>query len=81
MFTTTPDNHVGHVNPRNIKPSINSLRKIKKWYKSIIKKSNTKVIKINLSECRDWQMNNKNINIIKINKFENALYLYRVDDK
>ena len=33
--------------------SLNSLKKIKKWYKNIIKKSNTKVIKINLSECRD----------------------------
>ena len=28
MFTTTPDNHVGRVNPRNIKPSKNSLRKM-----------------------------------------------------
>ena len=41
--------------------SINSLIKIKKWYKNIIKKSKTKVIKINLSECSDWQMNKKNI--------------------
>ena len=48
--------------------SLNSLKKIKKWYKNIIKKSNTKVIKINLSECRDWQMNNKNIKH-KTNKF------------
>ena len=48
--------------------SLNSLKKIKKWYKNIIKKSNTKVIKINLSECRDWQMNTKNIKH-KTNKF------------
>ena len=48
--------------------SLNSLKKIKKWYKNIIKKSNTKVLKINLSECRNWQMNNKNIKH-KTNKF------------
>ena len=28
MFTTTPDNHVGQVNPRNIQPSRNTLRKM-----------------------------------------------------
>ena len=28
MFTTTPDNHVGQVNPRNIQTSKNSLRKM-----------------------------------------------------
>ena len=48
--------------------SINSLKKIKKWYKNIIKKSKTKVIKINLSECSSWQMNKKNIKH-KTNKF------------
>jgi len=31
MFTTTPDNHVGQVNPRNIQPSKNSLRKMSFW--------------------------------------------------
>ena len=48
--------------------SINSLRKIKKWYKNIIKKSKVKVIKINLTECNDWEINNKNIKH-KTNKF------------
>jgi hypothetical protein len=28
MFTTTPDNYAGQVNPRNIKPSRNTLRKM-----------------------------------------------------
>jgi hypothetical protein len=31
MFTTTPDNHVGQVNPRNIQPSRNNLRKMSFW--------------------------------------------------
>ena len=31
MFTTTPDNHVGQVNPRNIQPSKNTLRKMSFW--------------------------------------------------
>jgi hypothetical protein len=31
MFTTTPDSHVGQVNPRNIQPSKNSLRKMSFW--------------------------------------------------
>ena len=48
--------------------SINSLRKIKKWYKNIIKKSKVKVIKINLTECNDWEISNKNIKH-KTNKF------------
>ena len=48
--------------------SINSLRKIKKWYRNIIKKSKVKVIKINLTECNDWEISNKNIKH-KTNKF------------
>lgn len=31
MFTTTPDNHVGQSNPRNIQPSKNTLRKMSFW--------------------------------------------------
>jgi hypothetical protein len=31
MFTTTPDNYAGQVNPRNIKPSKNTLRKMSFW--------------------------------------------------
>ena len=31
MFTTTPDSHVGQVNPRNIQPSKNTLRKMSFW--------------------------------------------------
>jgi oxidase EvaA len=48
--------------------SINSLRKIKKWYRNVIKKSKVKVIKINLTECNDWGISNKNIKH-KTNKF------------
>tara|TARA_B100000787_G_scaffold66008_1_gene48415 strand:- start:894 stop:1598 length:705 start_codon:yes stop_codon:yes gene_type:complete len=38
-----------------------SLKEIKTWYKDIIKKSNTKVKKIDLSDCSNWIMNNKTI--------------------
>ena len=38
-----------------------SLKEIKTWYKGIIKKSNTKVKKIDLSACSNWIMNNKTI--------------------
>jgi hypothetical protein len=31
MFTTTPDNYAGQVNPRNIQPSRNTLRKMSFW--------------------------------------------------
>jgi hypothetical protein len=31
MFTTTPDSHVGQINPRNIQPSRNNLRKMSFW--------------------------------------------------
>jgi hypothetical protein len=31
MFTTTPDNHVGQVNPRNVQASKNTLRKMSFW--------------------------------------------------
>jgi oxidase EvaA len=48
--------------------SIHSLKKIKKWYKNVIKKSEAKVIKINLSECSNWHISKENIKH-KTNKF------------
>ena len=50
------------------KTSIHSLKEIKSWYKNIILKSKTKVIKINLSECKNWNFSKKNIKH-KTNKF------------
>jgi len=38
-----------------------SLKEIKTWYKNIIQKSNTKVTKIDLSDCSNWIMNKKTI--------------------
>ena len=38
-----------------------SLKEIKAWYKSIIQKSNTKVKRIDLSDCSNWTMNKKTI--------------------
>jgi len=38
-----------------------SLKEIKAWYKSIIQKSNTKVKRIDLSDCSSWTMNKKTI--------------------
>ena len=48
--------------------SKHSLNEIKSWYKNIIKKSNTKVKKIALSDCKDWKITKKNISH-KSNKF------------
>ena len=48
--------------------SKHSLNEIKTWYKNIIKKSNTKVKKIALSDCKDWKITKKNISH-KSNKF------------
>ncbi len=50
------------------KKSIHSLKEIKSWYKNIILKSKTKVIKINLSECKNGNFSKKNIKH-KTNKF------------
>jgi oxidase EvaA len=36
-----------------------SLKEIKTWYKNIIQKSNTKVKRIDLSDCSNWEMNKK----------------------
>ena len=41
--------------------SKHSLKEIKSWYKSIIKKSNTKVKRIDLSDCSNWTINKKTI--------------------
>ena len=38
-----------------------SLKEIKTWYRDIIQKSNTKVKKINLSDCSNWIINKKTI--------------------
>ena len=38
-----------------------SLKEIKTWYRDIIQKSNTKVKKIDLSNCSNWTMNKKTI--------------------
>ena len=38
-----------------------SLKEIKTWYRGIIQKSNTKVKKIDLSNCSNWTMNKKTI--------------------
>ena len=48
--------------------SKHSLNEIKSWYKNIIKKSNTKVKKIALSDCRNWKFTNQNISH-KSNRF------------
>ena len=48
--------------------SKHSLNEIKSWYKNIIKKSNTKVKKIALSDCKNWKFTNQNISH-KSNKF------------
>ena len=45
-----------------------SLKEIKTWYKGIIQNSNTKVKKIDLSDCSNWIMNKKTISH-KSNKF------------
>ena len=43
-----------------------SLKEIKTWYRDIIQKSNTKVKKIDLSNCSNWTMNKKtNISQLK----------------
>jgi hypothetical protein len=36
-----------------------SLKEIKTWYRGVIQKSNTKVKKIDLSNCSNWTMNKK----------------------
>ena len=41
--------------------SKHSLKEIKSWYRSIIKKSNTKVKRIDLSDCSNWTINKKTI--------------------
>ena len=38
-----------------------SLKEIKTWYKNIIQKSNTKVKKIDLTQCSNWIINKKTI--------------------
>jgi len=48
--------------------SKHSLNEIKSWYKDIIKKSNTKVKKIDLSDCKNWKFTNQSISH-KSNKF------------
>ena len=40
-------------------PPRHSLKEIKTWYKNIIQKSNTKVKRIDLSDCSNWEMNKK----------------------
>jgi len=40
---------------------IHSLAEVKRWYFKIVKKSNVKVKKINLSQCRDWSLSKKDI--------------------
>lgn len=50
------------------KRGIHSLIEIKSWYKNILIKSKTKVIKINLSECKNWNFSRNNIKH-KTNKF------------
>ena len=41
---------------------IHSLAEIKEWYFKIVKNSNVKVKKIDLSQCRNWSLSKKKYN-------------------
>lgn len=51
-----------------VQKPIHNLTEIKKWYFRIVKNSNVKVVKIDLSKCSNWSFSKKNISH-KSNKF------------